>query len=193
MKSEVSTERFRISVMEGAGCHLFRWIQVQFFILLFLNLVLRDVQCPLCKELKESTGYLLFVLQTHYSSLPFCFLNQEMELMDCISEALTYSPASGQGNGEPSRKWGGRMLQSEYFSARAPTANKGTSLSQIIFFYTTLSFSFLETISSFISLGKFSSIRSVQSLSGNCQSSLQPQESCTLDLHHNSWSSLQTQ
>lgn len=40
-------------------------IQVQFLYPSLPQLGPRDVQRPLCKELKESTGYLLFILQNH--------------------------------------------------------------------------------------------------------------------------------
>lgn len=48
-----------------------------------------------------------------------------------------YSLASGQGNGEPSQKLEeGQSMRSEYFSAQAPTANKGTeSLSNHLFLH----------------------------------------------------------
>ena len=65
-----------------------------------------------------------------------------------------YSLASGRGNGEPSQNLeGGQSMRSEYSSALAPTASKGTeSLSNRRFLHNSLLW-FLETISSFISLG----------------------------------------
>lgn len=42
----------------------------------------RDVQCHFCKEIKERTGYLLFVLQTYSQLFAIVLSTQEVELTD---------------------------------------------------------------------------------------------------------------
>lgn len=57
-------------------------IQVQFLYLSLPRLGPRDVQCHFCKEIKERTGYLLFVLQTYSQLFAIVLSTQEVELTD---------------------------------------------------------------------------------------------------------------
>lgn len=78
-------------------------IPVRFLYLSPPRLGPRDVQRHLCKEIKERTGYLFFVLQTSSQLFATVLSTQEVELTDCVSEALHVLSASGRGNGEPHR------------------------------------------------------------------------------------------